>query len=511
MLSERPADPLENLIHRVETAVKEYEFSEAAALIERNTAEVWYGLPPARTREIVEQITAHGEKHGVQHLAGLRALFSVSDDAAATNAIAVQAASEGGLESLRVDMGAVVAMYHLRMSGRAHEALELLASTYQDGTDINTLFDPNGSTNLMAAVQLGVTAMLAGNYNLALTYFANAQIRPPIPTVPFLTRDAYVKAAMIHAIIGDPDDAIRALNRSHGLPRTNSWAERLVDANEIFVRALISSSEETAEDLLAVPLHELGETWPFYVIALNRTADHIGFRQDIEDELITMEKLPLPRVHGESLPGSIFQVSRCLRNLARGDVVAARRFVDEADPEDVFTQRCQLLVELASGRFRAAKRAAKELGSNPRAAGLRRVELWKLSGLAESHLALGARDKALEALRAMDSLAGGISVEDVRELGTRTRKFAGDPFPKWPTVGTTHLRHPGSGEEPVNLTDREFEILRLLNRDISRAEMARELFISVNTLKGHLRSIYRKLGVTNKDAAVIRASREGWL
>lgn len=63
----------------------------------------------------------------------------------------------------------------------------------------------------------------------------------------------------------------------------------------------------------------------------------------------------------------------------------------------------------------------------------------------------------------------------------------------------------------MNLTEREYETLRVLAQEITRAEMAAKLFISVNTLKGHLRSIYKKMGVTNREAALLRARREGWL
>lgn len=54
------------------------------------------------------------------------------------------------------------------------------------------------------------------------------------------------------------------------------------------------------------------------------------------------------------------------------------------------------------------------------------------------------------------------------------------------------------------LTDRELGVLRLLPGMLSNTEIADELFISVNTVKVHLKSLYRKLDVPNRRGAVRR-------
>jgi LuxR family maltose regulon positive regulatory protein len=55
----------------------------------------------------------------------------------------------------------------------------------------------------------------------------------------------------------------------------------------------------------------------------------------------------------------------------------------------------------------------------------------------------------------------------------------------------------------VALTDRELAVLQLLPSMMSNEQIARELFVSVNTVKVHLKSLYRKLGVTSRREAVI--------
>jgi ATP/maltotriose-dependent transcriptional regulator MalT len=61
------------------------------------------------------------------------------------------------------------------------------------------------------------------------------------------------------------------------------------------------------------------------------------------------------------------------------------------------------------------------------------------------------------------------------------------------------------------LTDRELAILRLLPAPTSLRELASTLFVTPNTLKTHLRAIYRKLGAESREEAVIRARDHGFL
>jgi LuxR family maltose regulon positive regulatory protein len=56
------------------------------------------------------------------------------------------------------------------------------------------------------------------------------------------------------------------------------------------------------------------------------------------------------------------------------------------------------------------------------------------------------------------------------------------------------------------LSQRELEILRLLPTELSVPEIARELVVAVSTIRSHTKSIYSKLGVNNRRAAVNRAA-----
>jgi DNA-binding NarL/FixJ family response regulator len=59
------------------------------------------------------------------------------------------------------------------------------------------------------------------------------------------------------------------------------------------------------------------------------------------------------------------------------------------------------------------------------------------------------------------------------------------------------------------LSDREHEILTLVARGRSNAEIAAELFLSVKTVQNHVSNIFRKLQVADRAQAVIRAREAG--
>lgn len=61
------------------------------------------------------------------------------------------------------------------------------------------------------------------------------------------------------------------------------------------------------------------------------------------------------------------------------------------------------------------------------------------------------------------------------------------------------------------LTERELTVLRLLGGTLSLREIGQHLFVSANTVKTHTQAIYRKLGVSTRREAVMRARKAGVL
>jgi LuxR family maltose regulon positive regulatory protein len=97
---------------------------------------------------------------------------------------------------------------------------------------------------------------------------------------------------------------------------------------------------------------------------------------------------------------------------------------------------------------------------------------------------------------ALARLLGRVRVDELHPaLGQALRR---QPSPTRPVMTT--------GED---LTARETTILELLPTYMSYAQIGERLYLSINTVKGNLKTIYRKLGVTSRSGAVDAARRAG--
>jgi len=74
------------------------------------------------------------------------------------------------------------------------------------------------------------------------------------------------------------------------------------------------------------------------------------------------------------------------------------------------------------------------------------------------------------------------------------------------TLGVTPVTPARTAPAMVEpLSSRERDVLRLLGTDLNGPEIARELVVSLNTVRTHTKNLYMKLGVNNRRAALRRA------
>ena len=64
---------------------------------------------------------------------------------------------------------------------------------------------------------------------------------------------------------------------------------------------------------------------------------------------------------------------------------------------------------------------------------------------------------------------------------------------------------------PPKLTEREQEVLGLVSQGLSAPDIGKQIHLSTTTVKSHLHSLYEKLGVSDRAAAVAEAMRRGML
>jgi LuxR family transcriptional regulator, maltose regulon positive regulatory protein len=72
----------------------------------------------------------------------------------------------------------------------------------------------------------------------------------------------------------------------------------------------------------------------------------------------------------------------------------------------------------------------------------------------------------------------------------------------------------GAGANPLlgsDPTPAELRVLRLLDSDLTLAEIASELYVTRDTVKSHTRRLYRRLGASTRDGALGVARERGLL
>jgi LuxR family maltose regulon positive regulatory protein len=174
-------------------------------------------------------------------------------------------------------------------------------------------------------------------------------------------------------------------------------------------------------------------------------------------------------------------------------------------------------LELALGEPDAALRAVAGFLADERESlmPVTRTEAWAIDAIARDAIhdepsALRAIERALELAEPRGYrhaiLRNGAPVRSLlrRRIasGTAHRAFAGDLLSVLEQEPTERRSNGDPLLEP--LSERELAVLRFLPTMMSNAEIAGEMFVSVNTVKTHLKHIYRKLDVSERRDAVRR-------
>ena len=116
-------------------------------------------------------------------------------------------------------------------------------------------------------------------------------------------------------------------------------------------------------------------------------------------------------------------------------------------------------------------------------------------------------------LRAVEAGAAGYLLKDASraELVSAIRAAARGETVLAPSVATRLVDRMRRPQPADSLSPREVEVLRLVARGLSNAEIGRELYISEATVKTHLLRSFAKLGVSDRTAAVTTAIAAGHL
>lgn len=417
----------------------------------------------ARLRgDIAGLITASSE--ALEELSGPGVALPAADQ---YRAVALSALGTGLLWSGSLD----------EAEARLREGLEIATATRLEAARINML------------AHLGLAATLSGRLREGFAYAAKAvelvDARGWEPLTQAST--AYLALAMVHVQWNNVDEAQSLLAQSRAAATTDRAPRYALGLTQARLDASLGRVEAAREQLAR--LHREAGPW--------RPTVFLERWQAIAEAEV---------------------------DLAAGDPRAAMtRIGTPADDQPPFAREwvCLAAALLADGHPQQAEEILSPLRhqTNDRSAA---VEVWLLTTLAADRLradnrAAEALGHALDAARQEGVRRPFLVVDTERLPRLLTRLEQVDPgatgFVDELLADMGMVRSQGAlADAPAEaLTDRELSVVRYLPTMMTNAEIASELFVSVNTVKAHLKRIYTKLGVTSRRQAVHRAHALGLL
>ncbi len=223
--------------------------------------------------------------------------------------------------------------------------------------------------------------------------------------------------------------------------------------------------------------------------------------------------------HGWSVPpwlGQRLALVEAQACAAAGDIPAAFAAAERAGPgpsPEAAVAFARAWV-LAGDRNKAGRALAPVLAAPAEAPYQARLQAW----LVDAQISYEGGDQE-RGRRSLESALRLGEREQLRLPFAMERAWLRPVLGRDPELAHAHRRLLGPGLAPASqgtaappapvvvqqLSEREREVLRRVSGMLSTAEVASELYISVNTVKTHLKSIYRKLEATHRGEAVRRA------
>jgi ATP/maltotriose-dependent transcriptional regulator MalT len=300
----------------------------------------------------------------------------------------------------------------------------------------------------------------------------------PPETALAALHSAIARLRAVQALVaGDVQAAIEAGRRSLELEADRS-SQRYAATSVVLGAALYFAGEvSTAEEALAVGLRWLGDDPPKGALF---SALGYGALIDIDNgeltQAATLNAEAERQIESWRLDEDPWTVSTFL---ARGKLLELRGE----------------LVSAEAAYAHAAKLGRR--GTRPLDLTLALISLARLKRRAGDYA--GARALAREAREALNTCPDPGSLNMLLKQTERSLQLA-------PTPASAPLL-----AADLELSERELTILRLLGSKLSQREIGSDLFISLNTVKGHVKSIFRKLGVSSRAEAVARGRELGLL
>lgn len=316
--------------------------------------------------------------------------------------------------------------------------------------------------------------------------------------------------ALTFALEGEFGRAAQAVSTVRESPKPRSWHGTYSASGTHLAEALLAieaGDADAADDRLdAIDRHfETIEHWPLLLWVRSQSTMLRGVSESAEWELAERSRRRAKRAPTSEWMDGLLVAQRVDLLLATGQDARALRLLDSARSSTALPVRvARARVRLFAGEpDAAAAQAARILDHDDLPV------RWRLHALlvgAVAYARMGVADSADAAARAAALLVESYSLrsplrafpaDDLEPLGLLRSDAVSDPFAARPSL--------------ERLTAAETAVLAALATHASASGIAAELYLSPNTVKAHLRAIYRKLGATSRAQALARAGTAGLL
>ncbi|MBZ2199458.1 LuxR C-terminal-related transcriptional regulator [Occultella gossypii] len=411
-----------------------------------------------------------------------------------------------------------VHMIAARIGGRYAEALEHARRVETLGHLVEaTVPAARRVRHPLALLQAGITRALAGDIPGAVPMLQSAYERSPYGRSDYVAKGAAGNLALFNAICGDLDIARRWLARHDEIPSTSSpHTERVLFTGDlaralVAIEALDNDGAEEALSRLEQGVN-VEQSWgPVLTFLHARHGLVWGDRHRALSWLQRDTDRYAQRLGPASTMRPLLAAAEVdlLLSLGRGDQALAR--LNRVAPDPIVTAT-RARLELLAGRPDEAARLAAEVTDVTHTS---RIRLEGLVVQATAAVRSGKSRHAREAFVLVQETVrstearlplAGLAESDRQALhalvGATARDAERCPLerPMFPSEITV-----------VRLTNQELLMLRGLASFQSQKELADAVYLSLNTVKTHLRAAYQKLGVSSRAEALTVASGAGLL
>jgi LuxR family maltose regulon positive regulatory protein len=292
------------------------------------------------------------------------------------------------------------------------------------------------------------------------------------------------------------------------LTGTLIWTGELDEGERFLRRAVAAGQADTGPDIGLLLHHTIG------MLQACR-----GRHQDALEEFTAADRLQSQLAGSHALASQVtgWLLATQARLGRAGEARAALAALDDERAGSGEIRNARAVICLADGDPAGALRAVREVldGTAPVIGYVTIVEAQLLAGLA--HRELGDQRSANQAAESALSLAEAdrlvlpFAMTSARDLlEALPPHHTGHAALRTDILGVLHgssppARHPYPAPPAEQLSPGELRVLRYLPTNLSRPQIAGELSVSLNTINTHVRSIYAKLQVRDRSAAVQRA------